>query len=374
MLNKMKYFIVGLAMGITITGGIVFAEESYYKLTKMDCNIIANGKVVNMDFPILNHEGRSYLPLRNIADLTNSSIKWDAETKTINLNNVMKVEYKEVVKEIPKEVIKEVIKEIPKEVIKEVPKVLPIENIKYANGDTYNGSMSNGELDGYGKYSWSNGDCYIGEWVKGYRTGKGIYYYSNGGISAGEWKSGQLTIGLQKTISETMDIISENNNGLITGIVIGKDGTFNYSILKHDLKSNTGISYKVFNNQSISYFDTSNGNLNSRIDFLPNLSNNNINVSTPVTSSTSPITSDDVYNSELNFLNSKLQSAITSINNSYRDMINKFRQEMGAKGRLYSSYTDSEVARMEKDNEDAIKLLNAAYESDLARLKLKYGK
>ena len=44
----------------------------------------------------------------------------------------------------------------------------------------YDGDWVNGIPIGYGKYIWENGEYYIGPWVNGFRQGKGYEYYPNG--------------------------------------------------------------------------------------------------------------------------------------------------------------------------------------------------
>ena len=134
MLGKIKYYLVGLLSGLILAGGISYADEMQYKLTKLDCLVWVDGVIASMDTPVLNYEGRSYVPLRKSAELTGALVDWDANRKIINISTnpkvTEKIVTKEVIKEVPKEVIKEVIKEIPKEVIKEVVKeVIPKDTI-----------------------------------------------------------------------------------------------------------------------------------------------------------------------------------------------------------------------------------------------------
>lgn len=114
----MKKFIMGFVSASILFCGISFAEE--IKTNVMDCNITINGSVKTIDNPVLNYNGRAYVPLRAFSYLCDVNTDWDADNKTIKLEHITKVETKEIIKEVPVEKI--VIKEVPIEVIKEVIK------------------------------------------------------------------------------------------------------------------------------------------------------------------------------------------------------------------------------------------------------------
>ena len=50
-----------------------------------------------------------------------------------------------------------------------------------ANGDRYDGEITEGKFSGYGKYFFTSGQWYVGEWKDGNMT-KGICYYPDGRI------------------------------------------------------------------------------------------------------------------------------------------------------------------------------------------------
>lgn len=111
MLAKIKYYIVGLVSGIIMASGITYADEigvttnnGLLQCSKMVCSIWADGKEIDMDLHILNYEGRSYLPVRKLAEVTGASVTWDGDNRVISVKSATK----EVVKEVPKEVIKEI--------------------------------------------------------------------------------------------------------------------------------------------------------------------------------------------------------------------------------------------------------------------------
>lgn len=43
--------------------------------------------------------------------------------------------------------------------------------MKYANGDTYDGSWAENLPNGYGRFAWNDGRFYEGEWLLGKRHG-----------------------------------------------------------------------------------------------------------------------------------------------------------------------------------------------------------
>lgn len=229
MLSKFKFFIFGTIFGIAMVGGISFADEAFYKLTKMDCSVIVNDKKVTLDSPILNYEGKSYLPLRSIAEITDSKIDWNGETKTIQLKSAVKIVTEIVTKEIPKVVTKEVIKEVIKEVTKEVPvdKIVYIDKIKEAefeykkvvfptgesiesvfktgtaeivsfgkifskDGYEFVGEFSNNKKSGMGKTKYTDGTIHYGEYLNNMQNGKGCVFFKNGDIYIGNFTNDML--------------------------------------------------------------------------------------------------------------------------------------------------------------------------------------
>jgi hypothetical protein len=65
----------------------VNASDSYYKLTKANYPITVNGKDFSTDKPILNYNGTTYLPLRDISKATNTIIDWDNTNQKIKIKS-----------------------------------------------------------------------------------------------------------------------------------------------------------------------------------------------------------------------------------------------------------------------------------------------
>jgi len=69
---------------------------------------------------------------------------------------------------------------------------LNYEEIVFDNGDTYYGEIQNGDLHGYGVYTWVDGDEYIGNYINGKRHGYGEYNWPDGGKYSGNWVEDNL--------------------------------------------------------------------------------------------------------------------------------------------------------------------------------------
>ena len=63
--------------------------------------------------------------------------------------------------------------------------------IKYDNGDRYNGQVVNGLKEGRGILYYNNGDRYEGEWRNDKKDGKGTYFYSLGERYEGDFRNGK---------------------------------------------------------------------------------------------------------------------------------------------------------------------------------------
>ena len=61
-----------------------------------------------------------------------------------------------------------------------------------ANGDTWEGEMTDGVRDGFGIYTWGDGSRWYGFWQDGMRDGSGLYIRSDGALMSGTWENGEL--------------------------------------------------------------------------------------------------------------------------------------------------------------------------------------
>ena len=68
--------------------------------------------------------------------------------------------------------------------------------VRYANGDVYEGQWKDGKPDGHGVYRYADDDVYVGEWRAGKKHGKGTLRNKVGTVLyEGEWKDGQYWTG-----------------------------------------------------------------------------------------------------------------------------------------------------------------------------------
>jgi hypothetical protein len=64
--------------------------------------------------------------------------------------------------------------------------------IKYANGDIYNGDIKYGKRHGKGEMKYANGGIYNGDWKDNKRDGKGEMKFHSGDIYNGDWKDDKI--------------------------------------------------------------------------------------------------------------------------------------------------------------------------------------
>lgn len=84
---RIKKICVGIAVSILLTGSIVFADD-FVKTIEVKLNSIniqVNGKTVGSDNILYN--GRTYVQLRDVAEMFNSNVNWIENTKTANITN-----------------------------------------------------------------------------------------------------------------------------------------------------------------------------------------------------------------------------------------------------------------------------------------------
>lgn len=52
--------------------------------------------------------------------------------------------------------------------------------LSWRDGEKYDGTFKDDELDGTGVYYYANGDRYEGQFKNGVKHGRGIYHFANG--------------------------------------------------------------------------------------------------------------------------------------------------------------------------------------------------
>lgn len=85
-MKKTKYLICGLIIGLLLTTG-VFASNEQIQARFAEFKLSVNGEQQTLNTKPLIHNGTSYLPVREVADLLGYDVDFDDETKTIILNN-----------------------------------------------------------------------------------------------------------------------------------------------------------------------------------------------------------------------------------------------------------------------------------------------
>lgn len=91
LLKNFKSLFMGIIIGALITGSI-----SVYALTGTkpieviynNIKITLDGKVVNMDVEPFQYEGRTFVPVKFVSEALGANVKWNAETKTVEIKQI----------------------------------------------------------------------------------------------------------------------------------------------------------------------------------------------------------------------------------------------------------------------------------------------
>lgn len=91
-------FLAGVLVGITLTGGIVFAKQisETAELIYDNIKIVVNGAEVKPKDANGNYvepftiNGSTYLPVRGISSALGLNVEWDEKTNTVSLSNALK--------------------------------------------------------------------------------------------------------------------------------------------------------------------------------------------------------------------------------------------------------------------------------------------
>jgi hypothetical protein len=90
----MKKSFLSLIVGIFIGASVMLAVPAYgavkqYILTEFTKPVIVNGvKYTDKEFPILNYNGKTYIPLAKIGELTGVDYKWNAVANRVEIRSV----------------------------------------------------------------------------------------------------------------------------------------------------------------------------------------------------------------------------------------------------------------------------------------------
>ncbi len=88
-MKKALYLIVGVIIGASIgIGTTSYAAVKQFILTEFNSPVVVNGVVYkDSQNPILNYNGKTYIPLSKIGDLTGVNYKWNAEKKQVEIGS-----------------------------------------------------------------------------------------------------------------------------------------------------------------------------------------------------------------------------------------------------------------------------------------------
>ncbi|QZY55497.1 copper amine oxidase N-terminal domain-containing protein [Crassaminicella profunda] len=168
-----------------------------------------NSKQVKLDVPATIIQGRTFVPVRFIAESLGATVGWDSQTKTVKID---KNSDKEHVKDYSICIaggngfytgemeeqrahgngIMEFSGANSMRVVKyegefRNNKFVGKGTLEYVNGDKYQGEFVDNKRNGKGTFTWDNGDEYVGVWKDDLRSGQGTKAWDNGDKYVGSW-------------------------------------------------------------------------------------------------------------------------------------------------------------------------------------------
>lgn len=86
-MKKVLYLVIGVVIGASVGfGSTTYAAVKQFILTEFNRPVLVNGVAYNdAQNPILNYNGKTYIPLAKIGDLTGVNYKWNAEKKQVEI-------------------------------------------------------------------------------------------------------------------------------------------------------------------------------------------------------------------------------------------------------------------------------------------------
>ncbi|MDN4069268.1 stalk domain-containing protein [Paenibacillus vini] len=88
-MKKLLYLAIGVVIGASVGyGPTTYAAVKQFILTEFNRPVVVNGAVYkDAQNPILNYNGKTYIPLAKIGDLTGVNYKWNAEKKQVEIGS-----------------------------------------------------------------------------------------------------------------------------------------------------------------------------------------------------------------------------------------------------------------------------------------------
>lgn len=307
--NKVSYIFIA-AIIMLLSFSLVLAEG--------DINVSVNGNIIEFDNPPVIKDGRTLVPLRQIFEALNVDIEWDNNTKTVRAyydNNIVSIPLnsttafifrsdgteEKITLDVPAQLINSStfvpVRFIGEslgskvnwnnetktvEVTKEI-KQGSTQRLDYEDG-YYEGEVTDGNINGYGKYVYKTGEIAEGNWVNGELNGKGKYTYANGTIYEGNFNygvqngngckvtfnngdifegvfvNGKLGSGIYTYANGNMAMLDENGEVITEESLKGKrenqDKEENADVSEFRKQAYNGASYNELLKNSTNYIDT----------------------------------------------------------------------------------------------------------------------
>lgn len=102
--------------------------------------------------------------------------------------------------------------------------------MKFPNGDIYQGEWSENTMQGTGSYTYRNGDIYSGSWALGKKSGEGTYFYkADSSVIKGTWVEGELSTGTWELYTGDGFVYATYTGAFKMGKPYG-DGKFDFPI------------------------------------------------------------------------------------------------------------------------------------------------
>ncbi|XP_061189942.1 MORN repeat-containing protein 1-like isoform X2 [Saccostrea echinata] len=123
--------------------------------------------------------------------------------------------------------------------------------LQMADGSYYEGTFTNGEIDGKGmRYFSQTGNKYTGQFCKGELHGRGMMVYADGSVYDGEWyKNRKHGYGVMKTLGMDSDEVYEGgyegNMKHGVGVMMYANGDRYEGIWVNDIREGRGILYTI---------------------------------------------------------------------------------------------------------------------------------
>jgi hypothetical protein len=88
-----KQLIIGILIGALVFGGIPAFAASQYILTQARYKIVVSGvEYTDTEYPILNYNGTTYVPLRAIGKLLGNEPRWNEEKRQVELGEAIDID------------------------------------------------------------------------------------------------------------------------------------------------------------------------------------------------------------------------------------------------------------------------------------------